>query len=195
MIGSSPVLVTLLWILRKWVCTFFFFFPFPFPRNPPTVAVHLVLRNTRCSVLCSAPVDFATDKTLIQPAGAYLHLTSLSPLADGQRRAAVATFADGLYKTYYSHLCSITNEMDRYRQALLVFHACEMITASVWKHGLWCGCEGTLSCSHTRTSIHVAAGLLRSVKGQQVDWFGAERVSGWTRYLRGNLEESRTVAS
>jgi len=36
---------------------------------------------------------------------------------------------------------------------------------------------------------------LRSVKEQRVDWLEAERVSSWTRYLRGILEESGTVAS
>jgi len=43
--------------------------------------------------------------------------------------------------------------------------------------------------------IRVAAGLLRSVKEREVDWVEAERVSGWTRYLRGSLEEFGAVAS
>ena len=140
-------------------------------------------------------VGLATDITLILPVGAHLHIASLSPRTDGQRRAAVETFADGLYKTYYSHLGSITDDEDCYRLPLLVFHACEMITISVWKHTLWCDCESVLSCSHTRAMIRVAAGLLRSVKERQVDWAEAEQVSGWTRYLRGSLEELGTVAS
>ena len=43
--------------------------------------------------------------------------------------------------------------------------------------------------------IHMASGLLRSVKEQKVDLVEAERVCGWTRYLWESLEELRTVAS
>lgn len=105
-------------------------------------------------------------------------------------------FADDFYKTYYSHLYSIVvDDLDCYRQSLLVFHACEMITTSVWKHTLWCDCGDVLSCLHTRAMIHMASGLLRSVKEQKVDLVEAERVCGWTRYLWESLEELRTVAS
>ncbi|KAF9647875.1 hypothetical protein BDM02DRAFT_3129457 [Thelephora ganbajun] len=125
--------------------------------------------------------------------GAYLHLASLSPRLDGQQKAAVVVFADGFYQKYYSHLRSITDDLDSYRHSLLVFHVCEMVTTSVWKHSLWCGCEDIPSCSHTRATIHMASGLLRSVKEHKVDWAEAERASDWTRYLCGGLEELRTM--
>lgn len=132
---------------------------------------------------------------MIQFIGAYLHLASLSSRLDEQRRATVVAFADDLYRTYYSHLCSITNDLDSYRHSLLVFHACEMITSSVWKHALWCDCEDIPSCPHTRATVHIASGLLRSVKGCRVDWLEAERVTDWTRYLQGGLEELRTMVA
>ena len=160
--------------------SYLFLLLFPSLRNSP-----IVRYVTRLFRPLLRAFGLATDTTLMQIVGAHLHLASLSPHTDGQRRAAVATLADGLYRTYNSHLGSITDDDDCYRLSLLVFHACEMITASVWKHAFWCDCEGVLSCSHTRAMIRVAAGLLRSVKGRRrVDWAEAERVSGWTRYYR-----------
>ena len=108
---------------------------------------------------------------------------------DERRRATVVAFADCFYKTYYSHLRSIAEDLGSYRQSLLVFHACEMITTSVWKHALWCDCEDVLSCSSTRATIRTASGLLRLVRENGVDWVEAEGVCDWTRYVRGSSEE------
>jgi len=107
----------------------------------------LVLRSV---LLCSP--------TTIRFIGAYLRLASLSPRLDEQRRARVVAFADGFYKTHYSHLCLITNRLDSNQRSLAVFHARKATMASVRKRSFWCDCGDIPLCSRTRAMIRTASG-------------------------------------